>query len=132
MKINIKAVLITVLLISLTFIVFSQTEGELTPPPEGASFPLWAFLPLFFGMLLHWGKGFTRGTITSSLGNYIIDNISLTISALTVGVGQLITAWATAPTLFETNPYFVVWTIFLMGYGSDSALNGSGPFIKKQ
>lgn len=131
MKNILRTLLIIVLLQVVILIAFGQTDTTNTVNPMIAGFPGWFLIPLFLGMAFHWLKGYTRGTIGSGLGNYIMDNIGQTVSAIVAAVGQLVTMWATNAGLFETTPISAMWIVFLIGYGSDSLLNGSGPFIKK-
>lgn len=106
----------------IVFSIFTFAQGA-DSASVTAPFPIMYFIPLFLGMLFHWLKGYTKGTIGSNLWDYILTNLGMTITAIVVAVGQLITAWTTSPQLFTGTPIATGWFIFLMGYGSDSMFN---------
>lgn len=110
----------TILLVVLVTTVFSQDATTITAP----GFPALMLVPLLLGMFAHWAKGYQRGTITVNLKDWILSGIGQTITAVIGAVGQLIAVWTANPSMFEPFQFTMAWTVFLMGYASDSALNG--------
>ena len=128
-RITIRFCMLVLLIVMLVFhvgILWAQ-DGV---PVVDQSFPLWLLIPLFIGMLAHWVKGYARGTITTNLRQYFIANLGQTVSALVAAIGQLLGAWAAGTVPAEAGLFAMAWAVFNIGYVSDSALNGSGPFLK--
>jgi hypothetical protein len=92
--------------------------------PSAENFPYTLLLPMLIGMVAHWLRGFDRGTISLNLWDYILDSVGKTISAVVGAVSQLIGLYALSPEKFSGS-FVTWWFVFLIGFASDSALNGS-------
>jgi hypothetical protein len=120
---------ITVVLLLQGILVFSQTEA---PVPVPADFPLVLLVPLIIGMVLHWLKGYGRGTITVNFFQYILDSLGQTITALLGAVASFIGLYSANPIAYDPHNVTAWISVILIGYSFDSALNGTGSFIKKE
>lgn len=106
---------------------YAQT-GEIAYPafPPAA---LW--IALILGFVVHWGVNYSRGKIEDNFLKYLLTNLGQTFGAIIASIGQFIGFWGSSPQNFYPVTILACWTVFLMSYASDSALNGTGPFIKK-
>jgi hypothetical protein len=126
--------LVALLLMLLVAVAFAMAQPE-TPP---ATEPVLPFFPpviyfgvLALGMLGHWAKGFTRGSIAEGLGAYLLTNMGQTVSAIVANIGALMLLWKTSPTDMWPVSGFAVWTVFMTAYVGNSALNGTGSFVTR-
>jgi len=117
------------LLLMVTVCVFQMFAQDSVPTPAITDIPIILYGPLLLGMSAHWLKGFSRGSITVSLGQYILQSLGQTISAVGAAIIAFNGLYLLNPAAYPLNIGGLIG-VFLIGYSSDSVLNGNGPFIK--
>lgn len=118
------------LVLMVTIFAFQAIAQEEAPAPAITDVPIILYVPLLLGMLGHWIKGFSRGTITVSLWQYALQNLGQTFSAIGTAIVAFNGMYLLNPAAYPLN-IGGLFGVFLIGYTSDSLLNGTGSFIKK-
>lgn len=118
------------LVVMIGLCVFQAFAQDGTPTPAITDVPVLLYAPLIVGMLAHWLKGFSRGTITVSLWQYVLQNLGQTFSAIGTAIVAFNGMYLLNPAAYPLN-FGGLFGVFLIGYTSDSILNGTGSFIKK-
>ena len=118
----------------LAFVAFFLYNGTMVLGQDGAEIPAFPSVSLFIalaaGILLHWAKGFVRGTNGANLWDYLSTSVWQTITTIAASVGQLQTMWSNSNSVLNPTTFTAIWIVFLMGFGSDSLFNGTSGFIK--
>lgn len=118
------------LLVMISLCVFQALAQDGTPTPAITDVPVLLYVPLIAGMGCHWLKGFSRGTITVSLWQHALQNLGQTFSAIGTAIVAFNGMYLLNPAAYPLN-FGGIFGAWLIGYTSDSILNGTGSFIKK-
>lgn len=121
---------LVVLVMLIGLCIFQAIAQDATPTPAITDVPALLYVPLIVGMVAHWLKGFSRGTITVTLWQYALQNLGQTFSAIGTAIVAFNGMYLLNPAAYPLN-FGGLFGVFLIGYTSDSLLNGTGPFIKK-
>jgi len=127
----VKFLVLVLALVVITITALAQSDPADPPGTFVQKFPSVVLLiPLYLGMLGHWIKGFTRGTIPVNWWVWLTDNIGLTIGAMIAAIVQLVGFYQLTPGILDAGGASAWWIVFLMGYGADSLMNSNGKLIK--
>ena len=109
-------------LIALILINFAFAQGESIQ--DVSEFNIMLLLPLILGILAHWVKSYSRQQ-APNLMEYLKASLSNTFTTIIGAISSLIGLVAASPANYAPINFVVLFNVFLLGFGWDSATGGT-------